>query len=87
MENWKSYLINTESRCDTAPSSAPDLTGTCSCILGLFPDTEEVGEGAEGARSRRHCCSYSREQERSRRHQVRSLFDLFAWTVPVLEKE
>lgn len=44
------------------PSSCP----------GLFPDTEEVGEGAEGARPRRHRCSYSGEQEWFRRHQVSS---------------
>lgn len=41
----------------------PEVTVVCSCCLGLFPDTEEVGEGAEGTWSRGYCCSHSREQE------------------------
>lgn len=48
----------------------PELTVVCSCCSGLFPDTEEVGEGAERTRSRGHYCSHSREQEWFRRHQV-----------------
>lgn len=49
--------------------SFPQLSGV-SCCSGLFPDTEEVGEGAERTRPRGHCCSHSRKQEWFRRHQV-----------------
>lgn len=54
---------------NTYKAPFPQLIGV-SCCSGLFPDTEKMGERAEGTRPRGHCCSHSRKQEWFRRHQV-----------------